>query len=77
MPHIAKKVKVRRGGRRSVPTDVLVAASLRHLGKGTDFGDGIAGATHVSKDTLLNFHHAFMEELGALGATSTHTPASC
>ena len=75
MPFMANKVveRIGGGGRKRIPTDILVAASLRHLGKGTDFRDAIAGATHVSKDTLLNFHHAFMEELGDPGTTVSCT----
>ena len=47
-----------------IGVEILVAASLRHLGKGHDFEDTLYRESHVSGSFLLKFHHKFMEELG-------------
>ena len=59
----SKKVE-RPHGRQKISVEVLVAASLRHLGKGHDFVDTIHKECFVSGCLLLKFHHAFMAELG-------------
>ena len=43
--------------RQRIPAKILVAASLRHLGKGHDFADSIRMDTNVSEGTLIAFHH--------------------
>ena len=70
MPLQAKKDPTRRAGRQMVATNTLVAASLRHLGKGSDFEGGICTECFVSKTLLLKFHHAFMAELGSTDSVS-------
>ena len=70
MPLQAKKDPDRRAGRQMVATNILVAASLRHLGKGSDFEGGICRECFVSKTLLLKFHHAFMAELGGTDSVS-------
>jgi hypothetical protein len=64
MPYIAAK-KDRKMGRQKVATNILVAGSLRHLGKGFDFTGSVCRETYVGKSLMLAFHHEFMKELGA------------
>lgn len=64
MPYQASK-KPRTSGRKIVGVEILVAASLRHLGKGHDFEDTLYRESFVSGSFLLKFHHRFMEALGA------------
>jgi hypothetical protein len=48
MPHLHNK-KRRKSGKLRVPTDLLVAASLRHLGKGHDFSDTLSGVGPIMR----------------------------
>ena len=64
MPFQKNKDPNRRQGRKMIPVEILVGASLRHLGKGHDFEDTLYRETFVSGSFLLKFHHAFMEWLG-------------
>ena len=63
MPYQKKKKKGRTQGRKMISVEVLVAASLRHLGKGHDFEDTLYRESFVSGSFLLKFHHRFMEAL--------------
>ena len=63
MPYQASK-KPRTSGRKIVSVEILVGASLRHLGKGHDFEDTLYRESFVSGSFLLKFHHRFMEALG-------------
>ena len=64
MPFQKNKDPNRRQGRKMIPVEILVGASMRHLGKGHDFEDTLYRETFVSGSFLLKFHHAFMDWLG-------------
>jgi hypothetical protein len=55
-----------------IPACILVAASLRHLGKGHDFGDSLTWDTRVSVSTLTNFHHDFCAHLASSAIFDRH-----
>jgi hypothetical protein len=63
MPSIERRAR-HKGGRKPAPVETLVAAPLRHLGKGHDFDDTLEFDTDIGSTTLLGFHHLFMDHLG-------------
>ena len=72
MPSIERRAR-HKGGRKPAPVEILVAASLRHLGKGHDFDDTLEFDTDIGSTTLLGFHHLFMEHLGGTKSTFYNT----
>ena len=63
MPYQRAK-KDRASGRQKIATNILVAGSLRHMGKGFDFEGSVCKECNVSASLLLKFYHAFMAHLG-------------